>query len=139
MNIEPVKSPSNLVEWNGIKFYIENVDGNINVLFDNDIHIGVNGEFGVVTTNNMHFDTIKSKLFLNSRKSKALKDMPESKEYRQNLDLEQKSKLLLIDNEHEHFINKMEDLDSKVEKYINTIELLGKKIEELEQKLKECI
>ena len=45
-------------EIEGIKFYIENVDGNINILFDGNINIGISGELGLVSSNNMCIDSI---------------------------------------------------------------------------------
>lgn len=108
-------------EWNGINFYIENVDGNINVLFENDIHIGINGELGVVSTNNIHLDTIGSKVFINSRKSKQLKDLPESIEHKEKLEMESKKRLLHMHEEHESFQKMIDDLKEKVNQLENEI------------------
>ena len=108
-----IKLPSKIysIEWNGINFYIENVNGNLNVMFDSDIHIGINGEMGIVSTNNIHFDTIGSKLYLNSRKSKSLKDLPESIAYREKQDQFNKKQHLMMAEEHETLIQRIEDLE----------------------------
>jgi len=79
------------LEMGGCKLSIEIVDNNINIAIDGDINIGINGEFGLATKNNkICFDTINSSIHMNSRVSKALKDLPESKEYLKSLETERK-------------------------------------------------
>lgn len=116
-DIEIVKLPAVVkyeVEWNGVKFHIENVDGNLNVMFDGDINIGVSGELGIVSSNNVSIDTIGSKIYLNSRKSSAIKDMPESIEYREAQQLEMKKKQLMMAEEHDSFVKRIEKLEQQV-------------------------
>jgi hypothetical protein len=83
-------------------------------MFDGDINIGVSGELGIVSSNNVSIDTIGSKIYLNSRKSSAIKDMPESIEYREAQQLEMKKKQLMMAEEHESFVKRIEELERQV-------------------------
>jgi hypothetical protein len=102
------------IDWNGVKLHIENVNGNLNIMFDSDIQIGINGELGIASIENIHIDTINSKLYFNSRRSKALKDLPESIEYRKQCEEHDKKQQLLIAHEHESFMKRIEDLEDQM-------------------------
>lgn len=83
-------------------------------MFDGDINIGVSGELGIVSSNNVSIDTIGSKIYLNSRKASAIKDMPESIEYREAQQLEMKKKQLIMAEEHESFVKRVEELERQI-------------------------
>ena len=117
MELETIKLPSIKkyeIEWEGIKFFIENVDGNLNILFDGNINIGVSGELGLVSSDNMSIDTIGSKLYLNSRKANQIKDLPESIEYKKQQTEILKKKQLMIAHEHENFMERIEKMEQEI-------------------------
>lgn len=71
-----------IIQFNGdsIQMFVK---GNTNMHVDGDFNLGIDGEFSVISNNNpIHLDSINSNIYLNSRQSKILKDLPESIEYR---------------------------------------------------------
>ena len=102
------------IQWKNTRFHIENMGGNLNILFENDINIGINGELGIASTDNINIDAIGSKIYLNSRRSKSLKNLPESIEFRKKQEKENEYKQLLMGEEHDSFIERIEKLEQKI-------------------------
>jgi hypothetical protein len=70
----------------------------VSVEFNNDVMLSTKGDFTIATEgelslvskdNPINIDTVDSKLYLNSRQGKLLKDLPESKEYLERMKQEQ--------------------------------------------------
>ena len=92
------------------------VKGNTQMKVDGDFHLGINGEFGIMTNKEpIHLDSIGSKLYLNSRKSKLLKNLPESKKYIEKMDEENKKHQFLIEEEHKYTIDRVDRLEKEME------------------------
>lgn len=65
------------------KIEFDDKSNTLNLLIKADVQIGVEGDFSIATKNGMiSVDSIGSVIHLNSRLSKALRDLPESIEYR---------------------------------------------------------
>lgn len=93
------------------------LDGNTKLCVDGDFYILVAGEMGLATNGSpIHLDSVNSKLFINSRVSKLLENLPESIEYRRKNVEEQKQGRQRIIEEHEASIGRMEKLERKVYK-----------------------
>lgn len=81
--------------------FINAPERGLKVVIDGDLSLTLNGEISLITHNeNVCIDTIGGKIFLNSRQGKEIKDLPESKEYRENI----KKKMEEMDkcNKHKH-------------------------------------
>ena len=92
------------------------VKGNTQMKIDGDFHLGINGEFGIMTNKEpIHLDSIGSKLYLNSRQSKILKGLPESKKYIEKMDEENKKHQFLIEEEHKYTIDRVDRLEKEIE------------------------
>jgi hypothetical protein len=94
-----------------LNIIVEKNGNDINVLFDGNINIGINGEMGIVSTKNISIDTLNSKLYLNSRKSPSIKNNQESLDYIKQSEKLLKKKQFLIDHEYNSLIKRIEKLE----------------------------
>ncbi len=91
------------------------LDGNTKLCVNGDFYILAAGEMGLVTDGSpMHLDSVNSKLFINSRVSNLLKDLPESIEYRRKNAEEQEQGRQKIIKERESEVGHMKKLERKV-------------------------
>ena len=95
--------------------------GNTMLKTTGDFHILSDGEMSFASKNGMYLDTIDSKLHLNSRKSKILKDTNEAKNHMTKIYFDQTKKLLEKSREKSETIEQLFDK-------------MNKRIEELEKR-----
>lgn len=99
-------------------------DNNVNIKIEGNLILDVNGEIAFITHGEkICFDSINSQIYLNSRMSKPIKDLPESIKYRN----------LKKDNCNS---NTFEDIYTLL---LNKIKLLELRVNELENKLKDNV
>ena len=78
VEIKPIKL---VVRYDAEKFEIV-FQGNTKLFVDGDFHLAASGELGFITRGApIHLDSVDSQIFLNSRRSKPLQDLPESAAY----------------------------------------------------------
>jgi len=133
---------------NNSSIIIDFNDDKLNIFIDGDINIGINGELGIATKDhNICLDSINSNIFLNSRQSKALKNLPESIEYLENLK-KQQTTIDLSKSDNKTSVKKGFDiLNFKIDEVdhnlnylrekLQTVEYLLARIESIEAKLSE--
>ena len=94
----------------------------LNLLLKGDVQIGIEGDFSIATKNGMiSIDSIGSVIHLNSRLSKALRDLPESIEYRkQRVEEHKKAERCRIE-------------------YAETLRTLKERVSLIEEQLKEVV
>jgi len=85
-----------------------------------DFHILADGEMSFASKNDLHFDSVDSKLYLNSRQSTLLKDKPESIAYRTKQELE-RSKSLLSAYKQQEFTLLLKDRVTILEQQIKEL------------------
>jgi len=110
------------IEFEGAKQNLISLKGNTQFLFDGDTHFISTGELGFITKNeNIYLDSIDGKIYFNSRKSKLIKNLPESIEKRKLYDQEKEKSKLALKQIHFHkeiaekeFNIHMEDIETRL-------------------------
>jgi len=91
------------------------IAGNTQMMVDGNFYIGVNGEMGLMSNGEpIHIDSLNSNIHLNSRKSKILKDLPESEEYRNKIEEQRKIQENQLFEEHQNLIDRIKRLEQEV-------------------------
>lgn len=82
------------------------LDGNTTLAVNGNFVLASNGFMQIMSKDNMHLDTVGSKLFLNSRNSPLLIDTEEAREFKKMLEIAaEKRRLELEDHSKEEHIN----------------------------------
>jgi hypothetical protein len=121
-DIEIIKK-NNIIEINILNStdIVFNLENNLMFKTKGQFHILADGEISFASKDGLHIDTIDSKLFLNSRNSSILKDLPESIKYRTKMELEY-NKIKLEALKQEEFTLLLKDRVSLLENKIKELE-----------------
>jgi hypothetical protein len=123
IKIDKTPDGNKVIKVDKFKFFVVICENHLEICFNDntilstngDLGINVNGEFSVTTNNHdLHLDSINSNIHLNSRRSKYIKDLPESIEYREQLDKEMREKERAMLEHHEHFDEYLEMLENRI-------------------------
>lgn len=107
--------------------FINTPEDGLKVVVNGDLSLKLNGEISCVTyDNNICFDTIKGRFFINSRQGKDIKHLPESIEYRQKI----LDEIKRMDKKNKHKHLETCPLREKILKLEDKVRLLEKKCQE---------